>query len=176
MSFLKLSTLVLLTGTAFLSFNTGSSPYNTGMGIGDKIPDLNTTLITGESFSMDNLKGKMVLIDVWASYNAPSRVKNYQLDELRDRFSNSGFYNGNGVEVVSISLDRFMTPVKEAIQMDEIQNFYHICDLQGTNNGIAKKFQVSEPVTILIDGDGRIVTKSTSMNKISDALTSLVRN
>ena len=175
MSFLKLSTLVLLTGTVFLSFNTGTSPYQTGMNTGDKIPDLNTTLISGESFSIDNLKGKMVLIDVWASYNAPSRVKNYQLEEIRERFSNSGFYNGNGVEVVSISLDRFMTPVKEAIEMDEIQNFYHICDLQGAN-GIAKTFQVTEPVTILIDGDGRIVAKSNSMNKISDALSSLVRN
>ncbi len=68
-----------------------------------------------------------------------------------------------------------MTPVREAIEMDEIQSFYHICDLQGVN-GIAKTFQVSEPVTILIDGDGRIITKSNSMNKISDALSSLVRN
>ncbi len=175
MSLLKLSIIVLLTGTVFLSFNTGTSPYKTGMGVGDKIPELKTTLISGEPFLIDNLKGKMVLIDVWASYNAPSRVKNYQLEEIKERFSNSGFYNGDGVEVVSISLDRFITPVKEAIVMDDIQNFYHICDLQGAN-GIAKTFQASGPVTILIDGDGRIVTKSTSMNKISDALSSLVRN
>lgn len=175
MSFFKLSTLFLLTGTVFLSFNTGTSPYSTGMSIGDKIPEINTTLITGESFSIDNLKDKMVLIDIWASYNAPSRVKNYQIEELRDRFSNSSFHNGNSIEVVSISLDRFMTPVREAIEMDEIQSFYHICDLQGAK-GIAKIFQVSEPVTILIDGDGRIITKSNSMNKISDALSSLVRN
>ncbi len=80
MSFFKLLTLFLLTGTVFLSFNTGTSPYSTGMSIGDKIPEINTTLITGESFSIDNLKDKMVLIDIWASYNAPSRVKNYRIE------------------------------------------------------------------------------------------------
>ncbi len=175
MNLLKLAILILLTGMVFLSFNTGTPTYKTGMDIGDKIPDINTTLISGESFSIDNLKGKMVLIDVWASYNAPSRVKNNQIEELRDRFSDSGFLNGKGIEVVSISLDRFMTPVKEAIEMDNIQNFYHICDLQGTS-GLVKNFRVSEPVTVLIDGDGRIITKTNSLNKISDALSSLVRN
>jgi len=175
MKLLKLSIFITIIGTIFLSFNTGSPPYKTGMKIGDAIPELNTSLVTGQSFSLDELKGKMVIVDFWASYNAPSRVKNNQIEELRQRFADSGFHNGQGLEVVSISLDRFLTPVKEAIKMDNIENFYHICDLQGSN-GLAKKFGVTEPVTILIDGDGRIVTKTTSVNKISDALSLLVRN
>ena len=175
MKLLKLSIFITIIGTIFLSFNTGSPPYKTGMKIGDEIPELNTSLITGEPFSLDELQGKMVIIDFWASYNAPSRVKNNEIEALRQRFSDSGFHNGKGLEVVSVSLDRFMTPVKKAIAMDNIESFYHICDLQGVN-GLAKKFGVTEPLTILIDGDGRIVTKTTSVNKISDALSLLVRN
>jgi len=166
---------MLITGTVFLSFNTGAPPYKTGMNIGDALPDIDTKLINGEPFSMDNLKGKMVIIDVWASYDASSRVKNNEIKELKDRFANSGFVNGKGLEVVSVSLDRFMTPLKEAIEMDEIENFYHICDMQG-KNGLVKNLQVTEPVTILVDGSGRIVTKTKSLDKVSDLLSSLVRN
>ena len=74
----------------------------------------------------------------------------------------------------AISLDRFMSPLKEAVELDEIQNFYHICDLAGIS-GHASTFQVNSPISILIDGDGRIVTKSSSLQKISDSLDFLVR-
>jgi len=175
MSLLKLSTLVLLTATVFLSFNTGAPPYKTGMGIGEAIPDISTNTIDGKPFDLKDLKGKMVIVNVWASYDAPSRVKNNELEAVRSRFSGSGFVNGKGLEVVSISLDRFMTPVNEAVKMDNIQDFYHICDLQG-KNGLVKKLGITGPVAILVDGDGRIVTKSNSLDKITDALSFLVRN
>ena len=175
MSFLKLTTLVFLTGTVFLSFNTGAPPAKIGMDIGNAIPDINTTTIDGSPFSLNRLKGKMVIVNIWASYDAPSRVKNSELEELKSKFSDSGFLNGKGLEVVSISLDRFMTPVNEAIKMDGIKDFYHICDLQG-KNGLVKNYGITEPVSILVDGDGRIVAKTNSVNKITDALSFLVRN
>ena len=175
MRLLKLSTLMLITGTVFLSFNTGAPPYKTGMDIGDALPDIDTKLINGDSFSMNDLKGKMVIVDVWASYDASSRVRNNRIKELQERFGESGFVNGQGLEVVSISLDRFKTPLNKAIEMDGIGNFYHICDMQG-KNGLVKKMQVAEPVVILVDGSGRIITKTNSLDKVSDLLTSLVRN
>ena len=166
---------MLLTGTIFLSFNTGAPPYKTGMDIGNAIPDIKASTIDGSSFSLDEFKGKMVIVNIWASYDAPSRVRNSELEQIKSKFSGSGFINGKGLEVVSISLDRFMTPVKEAVKMDNVEDFHHICDLQG-KNGLVKKLGVTGPVTILIDGDGRIVTKTNSADKISDALSFLVRN
>ena len=166
---------MLLTGTVFLSFNTGAPPFKTGMDIGNKIPDINATTIDGSDISLEQFKGKMVIVNVWASYDAPSRVKNSELEQIKSRFSDSGFVNGKGLEVVSISLDRFLTPVKEAVKMDGVKDFYHICDLQG-KNGLVKKMGIASPTTILIDGDGRIVTRTNSIDKISDALSFLVRN
>jgi len=166
---------MLLTGTVFLSFNTGAPPVKRGMDIGNKIPDINATTIDGSDISLEQFKGKMVIVNVWASYDAPSRVKNSELEQIKSRFSDSGFVNGKGLEVVSISLDRFLTPVKEAVKMDGVKDFYHICDLQG-KNGLVKKMGIASPTTILIDGDGRIVTRTNSIDKISDALSFLVRN
>ena len=175
MRLLKFSTIMLLTGAVFLSFNIGTPPFKTGMDIGNKIPDINTTTIDGSEISLKQFKGKMVIINVWASYDASSRVRNSELEQIKSRFSDSGFVNGKGLEIVSISIDRFLSPVKQAVKMDGIKNFHHICDLQG-KNGLVKKMGITNPTTILIDGDGRIVTKSNNTDNISDILSFLVRN
>lgn len=173
---LKLLFLFVLAGLCFLSFVNGVHEPKVGLQIGDKIPELRTTLLNGSNFDLESLQGKMVLIDFWASFDGESRVENYQKMELQKEFADSKFHKGEGLVVVSISLDRFKSPLAKAIKEDGLVNALHICDYKGTESSIAKAFKVNKPINYLIDGDGRLVARSSSINKVAESLEYLQRN
>ncbi len=145
-------------------------------GLIDSVPGIITELIDGTPFNADSLKGKMVVFNFWASYHATSRMNNYQLVELANTYKNESFYNANGLEVVSISFDRFKSPLKRAIEIDGTGSFYHICDYQGDHSSLAKSFDISKPVNILVDGNGKIVARGFELNEIESTLKLLAKN
>ncbi|MCW3806505.1 peroxiredoxin family protein [Plebeiibacterium marinum] len=173
---LKLILLVVLAGPGFLSFINGIPEPKVGLEVGDKVPEITATLLNGSEFSLESLDGKMVLIDFWASYDGESRVDNHQKMKLQKEFANGKFHNGEGFVVVSISLDRFKSPLKKAIEEDGLTNALHICDYQGAESSIAKAFKVEKPSNFLIDGDGRLIASSSSINKVTSSLEYLHRN
>ena len=173
---LKLLLFVVLAGPGFLSFINGVPEPRVGMEIGDRIPELKTTLLNGSDFDLESLQGKMVLIDFWASFDGESRVENHQKMILQKKFANSKFHRGEGLIIVSISLDRFKSPLAKAIKEDGFVNALHICDYKGTESSIAKSFQVKEPINYLIDGNGRLVARGSSINKVAESLAYLHRN
>ena len=99
-----------------------------------------------------------------------------QVAGLQKEFANGKFHNGEGFVVVSISLDRFKSPLKKAIEEDGLTNALHICDYQGAESSIAKAFKVEKPSNFLIDGDGRLIASSSSINKVTSSLEYLHRN
>jgi|ADurb_Cas_01_Slu_FD_contig_111_115538_length_1138_multi_4_in_0_out_0_1 thiol-disulfide isomerase/thioredoxin len=142
----------------------------------DSIPVIITELIDGTPFNADTLKGKMVVFNFWASYHATSRMNNYLLVELANTYKNRSFYNANGLEVVSISFDRFRSPLKRAIDIDGTESFYHICDYQGNESSLAKSFDISNPINILVDGEGKIIARGFELNEIESTLKLLAQN
>ena len=173
---LKLLILVVLAGSGFLSFINGVPEPRVGIEIGDKVPELRTTLLNGAEFDLKSLEGKMVLIDFWASFDGESRVENHQKMMIQKRFANSKFHNGVGFVIVSVSLDRFKSPLTKAIREDGLTNALHICDYEGAESSIAKSFSVKEPINYLIDGDGRVVASSKNIEKVVESLEYLRRN
>ena len=83
------------------------------------------------------------------------------------------FSHGRDIVVVSISLDRFKSPLNQAIRQDETESFNHICDYLGIKGEIAKLYAISEPVNILLDGQGRILVKDKQYNKLEKSLSFL---
>jgi len=173
---LKLILLVVLAGPGFTSFINGLPEPKVGLEIGDKVPEIKTTLIDGADFNLESLRGKMVLIDFWASYDGESRVDNHQKMMLQKEFANSKFYNGEGFIVISISLDRFKSPLQKAIREDGLTNALHICDYLGAESSISKAFNVTKPTNYLIDGDGRLIARSSNIDKVTSSLEYLRRN
>lgn len=176
MSKLKLLSLFVLAGLVFLSFINGVQEPKVGLQIGDKIPELKTTLLNGSELDLKSLRGKMVLIDFWASYDGQSRVDNHQKMNLQKEFVNSTFYKGEGFVVVSISLDRFKSPLAKAIKEDGLINTLHVCDYKGLESSISQAFNVRNPINYLIDGEGRLVARSASISKVKESLEYLRRN
>ncbi len=163
----KAVTFAIFVGLSFVSFMNGSTEPATGVKIGDKAPKIESHLLDGSLFNSESLKGKMVLVDFWASYDAPSRIDNPRKRTILAQYQNSEFLNSNGFVIISVSLDRFKTPLYRSIERDGLQDFFHLCDLNGLDSELAEAFKVSGDFpNFLIDGEGRIVEKSSDIEKI----------
>lgn len=130
----------------------------------------NMTQIDGTRITPDTLEGKMLILNFWASYDAISRINNFELIQLSEDFKYSTFFNGNGLSVISISLDKYKAPLRKAIETDGTQDFCHICDYEGLESQLAQSFDVNRPVNLLVDADGKIVARDFNVSILKSAL------
>jgi thiol-disulfide isomerase/thioredoxin len=70
------------------------------IGIGQPVKDFSVTLLSGETFNLSDLKGKVILIDFWATWCAPCRAEIPNLKKYYEEFKDKGF------EIIGISLDQ----------------------------------------------------------------------
>lgn len=109
-------------------------------------PDRKTT------YNLSDLKGKVVILDFWASWCRPCRHKNPQLVELYNK------YNDQGLEIFSVSLDADTKRWKKAIQQDKLVWEYHVSDLKKWKSEPAQKYGVTSiPKLFIINREGSIV-------------------
>lgn len=167
---LKIILATVFVGVTFLSFIDDRNNAELGLDIGNEAPAIKTQTIDGANFDLGDFKGKMVILNFWASYHAQSRMNNYQLTQINQQFNDVSFQNGEDLVIINISLDRFKSPMNLAIQQDEIVDFMHICDYSGKEGHIAQEYHINEPVNILLDGEGRILAKDTGLSKIEKSL------
>lgn len=123
--------------------------------IGSKAPDIELTGTDGKTVKLSSLKGKMVLIDFWASWCGPCRKENPNVVEVYNKYKKVKFKNGKGFEIFSVSLDRDEAAWKKAIKDDGLVWKSHVWDKEN-KAGAAYGVQYI-PNAFLIDGEGKIV-------------------
>jgi thiol-disulfide isomerase/thioredoxin len=122
-----------------------------------KAPEIELISTSGKKIKLSKLKGKMVLIDFWASWCGPCRRENPNVVEAYKKYKSTKFENAKGFEVFSVSLDREEAPWKQAIAADGLVWKNHGWDKDGE---ASKLYQVySIPSGFLVDGDGNIVAQ-----------------
>lgn len=104
------------------------------------------------TYSLASLKGKVVLIDFWASWCGPCRKENPNVVKTYEKYKNDGF------TVMSVSLDTDKDKWNAAIKQDKLTWDNHVSDLGGWNSRVGKMYGVnSVPFTVLIDQEGKII-------------------
>jgi len=121
-------------------------------GIGDTMT-LSFTSLQGEKFELGKLKGKVVLVDFWATWCGPCIA---ELPNIQKAYAD---YQDKGFEIVGISLDRAADKEKlESFIKEKKMPWPQAYDGEGWGNAIAKKYGITSiPATFLIGKDGKIV-------------------
>ena len=115
---------------------------------GYAFPTLEFTSLGGEQINMANLKGKVVLIDFWATWCGPCRRV---MPDLVETYKE---YHGKGFEIIGISLDKDRAQLEKYMQDTGItwQQYY---DGLSWNNKISKRFGIRGiPHIVLLDKNG----------------------
>ena len=113
-----------------------------------KIEDFKFQDAFGKTRAFSDWKGKVVLVNLWATWCAPCREEMPSLDNLKKHFSNSPF------DVVTISMDRGGLG-KPRKFFDEERIKYLDLYIDKTTKLMFKMRAVGLPATILLDAEGR---------------------
>ena len=120
---------------------------------GAEIPDINLPNIKDRQERLSSLRGKVVLLDFWASWCKPCRQENPNLVKIYKKYKSRGF------EIYSVSLDRAKDDWIKAIKDDNI-SWIQVSNMKYWSSPIVKQFNVEElPYSILINREGKIVAK-----------------
>lgn len=143
----------------------------TGLNVGNVAPEITMKTPEDCTLTLSSLRGKMVLIDFWASWCGPCRHENPAVVKAYRKYKEEMFVSGDGFTVFSVSLDRDKNAWKAAIKADSLTWAYHVSDLMFWNNAAAQQYQVySIPSNYLIDGNGVIIAKNLRGEQLEKAL------
>lgn len=122
---------------------------------GEEFPRfVETDLRTGKEIDLKSFRGKVVLVDFWATWCSPCRSELPNVKKMYEKYHKQGF------EIISISLDTNLDTCKKYIEEQKL-DWYHIGDGKGWGAKLAKKHKVPGiPCAVLVGKDGKILHTS----------------
>ena len=123
------------------------------LAVGVEAPDFTLPDTNGVIVSLKDLRGKVVVVDFWASWCRPCRMENPNMVKLYQK------YHEKGLEILGVSLDGDRESWMKAIHQDGLY-WTQVSDLKRWNCAAARQYNVTGiPFTLLLDKEGKIVAK-----------------
>jgi peroxiredoxin len=139
------------------------------LAVGTVFPDFAATNLTGETLSVGAYRGKIVLLDFWATWCPPCRA---ELPNVIDAYAK---YHSQGLEVIGISLDSDRAALDQFLKAQKGMTWPEYCDGQSFDGALARKYGVeSIPFSLLIAPDGKIIGKDLRGDELADAVAQAV--
>ncbi len=122
----------------------------------------------GKLVSTKDFRGKILIIDFWASWCGPCRMENPNVVRIYNEYKNKG------LEIIGVSLDRDAQAWKEAIRKDNL-SWVHISDVKGWQCAAAKEYGINSiPQMFILDKEGKIIAKNLRGEALKQKIQSLL--
>ena len=142
--------------------------------IGSIAPAFSAPTPNGDMLALNDVKGKIVILDFWAAWCGPCRRENPNVVNVYNK------YHEKGLEIISISLDG--TPKQQdpkalwlkAIEDDKL-TWHHVSNLQYFQDPIARAYNINSiPATFILDAEGKIIAKNLRGKALDDKMAELL--
>ncbi|QEC69908.1 TlpA family protein disulfide reductase [Panacibacter ginsenosidivorans] len=140
--------------------------FSQDISTGSQAAEINLPDLKGKKISLSSLKGKVVLIDFWASWCVPCRKTIPLLKKLYTEYQPKGF------EIYGISVDNESYSWKDAVKKNGI-TWLQVLDATGETAGVWNVNYI--PNTFLLDKTGKIVAINPTEEELQKHLQELLK-
>lgn len=136
--------------------------------IGTVAPNFSAPNPDGKVVSLNESKGKVTIIDFWASWCKPCRQENPNMVALYKQ------YHSKGLNIVGVSLDEKKEDWKKAIAADGL-SWTHVSNLKDFEDPIAVQYSIKLiPSTVILDAEGKVIAKDLRGTDLKAKIASLL--
>lgn len=153
--------LIAIFSLALSSVSVKDAAPTLGYYPGEIIPEIVLTDLEGDTYMLSEYKGKKVVVNFWATYDAHSRATNIRLHNYLKMISAD-------VTFISIAFDENLNVLDRTMAMDNLDKFSQFCNLNGTKSDLYRDFKLSRGFrNYLIDENGVIVAMNITTEDLS---------
>jgi peroxiredoxin len=135
---------------------------------GEQAPDISIADAKGKKIKLADLKGKVVLVDFWASWCGPCRKA---MPGLKNVYT---AYKAKGFEIYGISLDEKKADWQKAVTADKI-NWLQVNEPGGWETPTARAWHIEQlPSAFLLDKEGKIIATDPTEKQLQEVLKKLL--